>query len=114
MASKMLARTVVMLLMLVGLSASSPGGAALQQSGERSIVLIQDSGRPIEIQFSDADLARVASDPKYVLERMRIGGILCCGQKKRITQYIWVCCNGNRIRTSNRTLVSALERVWGV
>ena len=114
MASKMLVHSVVILLMLTGLGPASPAGAARPQSGERSIVFIQDSRNPIQVNFTDDDLARVSREPGYVLEKMRINGVICCGERKRITQYIWVCCTGNRIRTSNQTLVSALERVWGV
>lgn len=114
MASKLLVRSVIVLLMLMGLGTASPAGAARPQSGERSILFIQDSRNPIQVNFTDDDLAKVSRNAQYILEKMRINGVTCCGQRKRITQYMWVCCNGNRIRTSNPTLVWALEQVWGV
>jgi len=112
MASKVFACAVVALLIVTCLSAS-PIKPAPGQS-DRSIVLISDHDRLREAVFTDDDFARVQRDPGYVLEKMRLAGVTCCGDRKRITQYLWVCCDGNRIRATNQTLVRALEQVWGI
>jgi hypothetical protein len=68
----------------------------------------------ITIQFSDKELEQIKDDPS-VLETKLGAKVKCCGPRKKISNCIWECCDGDQVKVGacNQTLVTALEEIWG-
>jgi hypothetical protein len=86
-------------------------GFAISQTAATSIEVSQE-GKIITVTFNQDELNRVNGTPSYVVEKLNAAGVKCCGKKKRISDCIWVCCEGNKIRTCDPILIKALEQIW--
>ena len=84
---------------------------ANSQTATTSIEVSQE-GKIITVNFTQDELNKVTGSPVYIEEKLNAAGAKCCGKKKRISDCIWVCCEGNKIRTCNPVLVKALEQLW--
>ena len=99
---------IVALMLLSMLLASS---FAYGQTAATSIEASQD-GKIITVNFNQDELNRVSGSPAYIVEKLNAAGVKCCGKRKRISDCIWVCCEGNKIRTCDPVLIKALEQLW--
>jgi hypothetical protein len=104
-----------LLVCLLALSCIPATIAGQSQQGQPVIEVIRDKERLIKIEFTENDLTRVQAEPKYVLEKLSRNPhrVSCDGPRRRITDFIWVCRDGTRLRTTNATLLNALETIWG-
>ncbi len=86
-------------------------GFANSQTAAASIEASQE-GKIITVTFNQDELNRVNGTPSYVEDKLKSAGVKCCGKKKRISDCIWVCCEGNKIRTCDPILIKVLEQIW--
>jgi len=86
-------------------------GAFAQE--EASIDFSDIEGKTITIKFDEEDLRRVEKSPEYIYTKFHTAGVQCCEPRKKISDCIWRCCDGNQVRTCNPTLKYALDQLWG-
>jgi hypothetical protein len=77
-----------------------------------TIQISQPGARATTISFRPDELQQVEREPGYILKKL--GGPVgkCCEKAKRISDCIWVCCSGRKVRTCDKVLVKALETLW--
>jgi hypothetical protein len=112
MTNRILRRNIVIPLAILFLSLS-PISSSQSQSDESAILLYRPSSNVMRIEFTNADLERVRTEPGFVLRKLDEKGVKLCADRKRISNCIWVCCQ-DRVRTCNPVLITALEQIWGV
>ena len=112
MTNQILSRNILIPLAILFLCLT-PISSSQTQSDEPAVLFYQPGSKAVKIEFTDEDLARVQSEPEFVLQKFDEKGIKPCAERKRISNCIWICCQ-DRIRTCNKVLIKALEQIWGV
>src|SRR5688500_4809897 len=103
---------VVFLLYLGVLIPDMVQGQMQQQYLAATLEVSQPRARSLTLTFGSRKLAQLEANPYSVLGRLDSATRKDCAFPKRISNCIWACNNGRKIRTCHPQLMRALERVW--
>jgi hypothetical protein len=120
MSTKLTKNLILFLIILSHLFGDSHGNGSVRinssadaQPEEASITFSDRDRNTIIIKFDEEDLRRVERSPEYIYSKFQAAGVQCCEPRKKISDCIWRCCDGNQVRTCNPTLKKALDQLWG-
>jgi|GEM_PF-6351586 len=94
---------------------SSLGFSSYAHSDGASITITDPAayGKTVDVEFSEEDLKRVQEDASFVIRKLRENGTRCIEPRRKISDCIWECGDGNQIRTCNQILTKALDELGG-
>jgi hypothetical protein len=95
-----------------------------QEKNDKSATLefIPANGEPVEVTFTPSELKEfdkkfeAASYFKKNLEflekKLNSNKVKCCEERTKLVDCVWMCCNGDKVKTCDSRLQKALDLLW--
>lgn len=82
------------------LAYADPTSATVEFKGEKG---------KTTVMFSGEEIKRAKTNPQVVIDKLETSGARCCAPRQKISKCVYSCCDGNQVRTCDKTLGEALS-----